>query len=76
MTIGIFLDLSKTFETLNHNIFLQKLKFYDFNRTAITLTESYLNDHKQFFQKDDTMSDFSVVITGVPQGSILGPYCS
>ncbi len=38
--------------------------------------ESYLKDHKQFVQIDDTKTDFSidnVVTTGVPQGSILGP---
>ncbi len=44
--IGIFLDLSKAFHTLYHHILLQQTKMLCFNRTAITLMESYLNDHK------------------------------
>ncbi len=65
---GIFLDLSKAFDTLNHDILLHKLKFYGFHRTALTLMESYLTDQKQFVQIDDTKQDFSTVTIGVPQG--------
>ncbi len=45
MPIGIFLDLSKAFDTLIHDICFQKLKFYGFHRTALTLMESYLTVH-------------------------------
>ena len=71
--IGIFLDLSKAFDTLDHGILLHKLKFYGFHGRALKLMESYLTDRKQFVQMDDTKSDLSTITTGVPQGSILGP---
>ncbi len=71
--IGFFLDLSKAFDTLHHEISLCKLKYYGFNCNALNLMKSYLTNRKQFVQIDDTQSDFYNIITGVPQGSILGP---
>ncbi len=71
--IGIFLDLSKAFDTLDHEILLYKLKYYGFNCIVLNLMKSYQTDRKQFIQIDDTQSEFSNKITGVPQGSILGP---
>ncbi len=71
--IGIFRDLSKAFDTLNHEIFLNKLNFYGFHGTALKLMESYLTDCKQFVQMDNTKSDFLTITTRVPHGSIIGP---
>ncbi len=70
---GIFLDLSKEFDTLDHDILLCKLKFYGFCSSALNLMESYLTGRQQFVQMDNTISDISTVKTGVPKGSILGP---
>ena len=71
--ITIFLDLSKAFDTLDHNILLDKLSYYGINGTAYKLMESYLTNRKQFVEIDDIKSDTLFLTTGVPQGSILGP---
>ena len=71
--IAIFLDLSKAFDTLNHNILLQKLKYYGFKDSAISLMQSYLVNRKQYVEIEKIKSKTTTLITGVPQGSILGP---
>ena len=70
---AIFLDLSKAFDTLNHDILIHKLKYYGFNTLALNLCESYLKERKQYVEYDKTKSEITVLDTGVPQGSILGP---
>ena len=70
-SIGIFLDLSKAFDTVNHEILLAKLKHYSVNNSWIT---NYLKNRKQFITYEDSQSTTLKLITcGVPQGSILGP---
>ncbi len=53
--------------------YFKKKKFYSFHGTALKRKESYCADRKQFVQMDNTKSDVLTIITGVPQGSILGP---
>ena len=69
---ALFLDLSKAFGTINHDLLLAKLKAYGFSSNTLKLMHSYLNNKKQQVQINNKFSSESIVITGVPQGSIDG----
>ena len=65
----LFIDLSKAFDTINHDLLLPKLKVYGFLIDALDLVCSYLKNRKQFVQ----INNFSSVHASFPQGSIDGP---
>ena len=71
--IGIFLDLSKALDTINHDILLYKLEYYGF-RGVPDWFKSYLSNRKQFVRYQVHDSDHKIINCGVPQGSILGPF--
>ncbi len=71
--INIYLDLSKAFDTLYHNILIQKREYYGITGNNLDLFQNYLTDIKQYVEFDSTKSDKLDINTGVPQGSILGP---
>ena len=71
-TLGIFIDLSKAFDTVDHNILLKKLDMYGIKGKNLKWFHSYLTNRKQFI-KCDQNTDLEVLRCGVPQGSILGP---
>ena len=71
--IGIFLDLSKAFDTLNHNILLHKLKHYRLSKNSTGLIKNYRENRTQYVNFNNVNSDHQTISTGVPQGSILGP---
>ena len=70
---ALFLDLSKAFDTINHDFLLAKLKAYGFSPNALKLMHSYLRNRKQQVQINNKFSSESTVIACVPQGSIDGP---
>ena len=73
LTLGIFIDLSKAFDTVNHKILLEKLKLYGINGTHHDWLSSYLNNRKQFISFNNKSTLQANITCGVPQGSILGP---
>ena len=71
-TVGIFLDLSKAFDTVNFNILFDKLEHYGIRGIAL----NWIKDHfsrSQFVQFNEHCSNYYSIKCGVPQGSILGP---
>ena len=71
--INIFLDLSKAFDSINHKILLDKLKYYGLERHTLKLFNSYVTNRKQYIELGDIKSKPLNISTGVPQGSIFGP---
>ena len=73
ISIGVFLDLSKAFDTLNRDILFSKLENYGIRGVALNWIKSYFQNRKQYVQYHNVTSSHLITQCGVPQGSILGP---
>ena len=73
LVIGVFLDLKKAFDTVDHKILLDKLHAYGIRGNIWTWFRSYLSNRSQFVSYDGIQSTIQSISCGVPQGSILGP---
>ena len=69
----IFLDFAKAFDTVNHEILIEKLKYYGVHGSTLKLFQSYLSNRTQVVEVNGKVSEKGVIKHGVPQGSILGP---
>ena len=72
-TLGIFIDLSKAFDTIDHKILIEKLEHYGVRGSTLSLLASYLENRHQCVSVLGETSELLPVIYGVPQGSCLGP---
>ena len=72
-TIGVFIDLSKAFDTVDHDILISKLKRYGITGENLNWFKNYLTDRKQCVTYDGLLTETKRIVCGVPQGSILGP---
>lgn len=70
---GIFIDLEKAFDTVNHDILCDKLNYYGLRGKINDLIRSYLSNRKQYVSINGIDSEMRIIDCGVPQGSSLGP---
>ena len=69
----LFIDFRKAFDMVDHALLIHKLSLYKLTSTTLDWFTSYLNCRLQTIVNDQSMSSFSQLQSGVPQGSILGP---
>ena len=67
------MDLSKAFDTINHELLVAKLCAYGFSKDTLKLINGYRSDRWQRTKIDKSFSSWCALLKGVPQGSVLGP---
>jgi retron-type reverse transcriptase len=72
-SVGVFFDLAKAFDTVDHDILLNKLENYGIRGTQLKWFASYFENRAQRVFCNGTLSELGLIKYGVPQGSNLGP---
>ena len=70
---AVLMDLSKAFDTINHELLIAKLNAYGFDKNALEIMRNYLRNRWQRTKINTTFHSWSALLKGVPQGSVLGP---
>ena len=70
---GVFIDLKKAIDAVNHDLLVKKLEFYGIRGTANAWLKNYLTNRNQYVVADGHSSTSRSITCGVPQGSVLGP---
>ena len=73
LACGVFVDLQKAFDTVDHQILISKLDHYGIRGPCKNWFKSYLSDRHQFVSIQNSESSLQSIRHGVPQGSVLGP---
>ena len=71
--VGVFVDLQKAFDTVDHNILINKLSHYGIRGKELQIFQSYLTNRTHYVEHDGVKSLEVEIKHGVPQGSVLGP---
>ena len=71
-TLGVFIDLSKAFDNVDHQVLIKKLQYYGNDATALEWFKSYLSNIKQYISPQDVSKNCLDIICGVLQGSLIG----
>ena len=69
----VLMDLSKAFDCVPHDLLIAKLDAYGFDKDALSYILSYLTEREQATRINNIYSLYQLILSGVPQGSILGP---
>jgi len=72
-TIGVFIDLKKAFDTIDHQLLISKLYAHGIRGVVLDWLTSYLQQRQQYVELDGHRSECMNIECGLPQGSILGP---
>ena len=70
---AVLMDLSKAFDCIPHDLLIAKLNAYGISKASLILIYSYLKGRRQSVKVNGTLGGFLTLLSGVPQGSILGP---
>ena len=69
----LFIDFRKAFDMADHTLLIKQLEYYKFSDVSLSWFKSYLSTRLQAIMSEQGLSEFAQILSGIPQGSILGP---